>query len=103
LLGAVILLQRVRMRAQRRLHQATEHARERAENAERLKSRLLMMASHDLKVPLAALNATAEQVGRMADQTSTVQRLAEIMRADTARLRSLVRDFLDAAAIEEGN
>ena len=103
LLGAVTLLQRVRLRAQRRLHEATEHARERAENAERLKSRLLMMASHDLKVPLAALNATAEQVGRSAEQTDTVRRLAEIMRADTARLRSLVRDFLDAAAIEEGN
>jgi signal transduction histidine kinase len=103
LFGAVLLLHRVRMRAQRRMQATTEHAREKAETAERLKSRLLMMASHDLKVPLAALNATAELIGRSATDASIVQRLAEIMRADTARLRSLVRDFLDAAAIEEGN
>lgn len=103
LLGAVVLLQRMRLRAQRRLHEATEHARERAQTAERLKSRLLMMASHDLKVPLAALNATAEQIGRTSAEPATVRRLAEVMRADTARLRNLVRDFLDAAAIEEGN
>lgn len=103
LFGAVILLQRFRLRAQRRLHAATEHARERAEAAERLKSRLLMMASHDLKVPLAALNATADLIGRSPDNASVVARLAGIMRADTARLRALVRDFLDAAAIEEGN
>lgn len=103
ILGAVLLLQRVRMRAQRRLHAATEHARERAETAERLKTRLLMMASHDLKVPLAALNATADLIGRSSADAPIVKRLAEIMRADTARLRSLVRDFLDAAAIEEGN
>lgn len=103
LLGAVIFLQRLRLRAQKKLHAATEHARERAETADRLKSRLLMMASHDLKVPLSALNATAELIGRSTAEVATVKRLAEIMRADTARLRSLVRDFLDAAAIEEGN
>lgn len=103
LFGGVILLQRVRMRAQRRLHEATESARERAQAADRLKSRLLMMASHDLKVPLSALNATADLVGRSSTDALTVKRLADIMRADTARLRSLVRDFLDAAAIEEGN
>lgn len=59
LLGAVTVVQRVRLRSERRLHAATENARERAEAAERLKSRLLQMASHDLKVPLNALHATA--------------------------------------------
>ena len=103
LLGAVIFVQLARLRASRRLHAATEHARERAETAERLKSRLLMMASHDLKVPLSALNATASLIRDAAADVPTVRRLAAIMQADTARMRSLVRDFLDAAAIEEGN
>src|SRR5262249_39867537 len=50
-LGAVILFQRYRLRAERRMREVTEAARERAEAAERLKSRLLQIASHDMKVP----------------------------------------------------
>ncbi len=103
LLGAVIMLQRFRLRAERRLHAVTEHARERAEGAERLKSRLLQIASHDLKVPLTALNATAGLIGRNPTDEPAVRRLAGSIQADTARMRSLVRDFLDAAAMEDGN
>lgn len=103
LLGAIIVVQVVRLRAERRLHAATEHARERAEAAERLKSRLLQIASHDLKVPLTALNATAGLIGGAPQDEATVRRLAASIQADTARMRSLVRDFLDAAAIEDGN
>lgn len=103
LLGTIIFLLRLKLKAERRLHAATEHARERAEAAERLKSRLLQIASHDLKVPLTALNATAGLIGREPDDPAAVRRLAEGIQADTARMRSLVRDFLDAAAMEDGN
>lgn len=103
LLGAIIVLQRARLRAERRLHAVTEHARERAESAERLKSRLLQIASHDLKVPLTALNAAATMIGHAPSEETAVRRLAGGIQADTARMRSLVRDFLDAAAIEDGN
>ena len=103
LLAAIIMFQRYRLKTERRLHAATEHARERAEAAERLKSRLLQIASHDLKVPLTALNATAIRIGRDADDTVVVRRLADGIQADTARMRGLVRDFLDAAAMEDGN
>ena len=103
LLGVIIMLQRYRLRVERRLRAATEHARERAEIAERLKSRLLQIASHDLKVPLTALNVTASLIGRNSSDEVAVRRLAAGIQADTARMRSLVRDFLDAAAMEEGN
>lgn len=103
LFGAVLLLQRARLRAEQRMRVATEHARERAEAAERLKSRLLQIASHDLKVPLAALNATAALIAREPRDESAVRRLATGIQADTARMKSLVRDFLDAAAMEDGN
>ena len=103
LLGAIILLQRTRLKAERRLLAATEHARERAEAAERLKSRLLQIASHDLKVPLSALNATAMLIGRDPHDPAAVRRLADGIQADTARMRGLVRDFLEAAAMEDGN
>jgi signal transduction histidine kinase len=103
LLGALALLLRLKLKAERQLHAATEHARERAEAAERLKSRLLQIASHDLKVPLTALNATAGLIGREPGDAAAVRRLADGIQADTARMRSLVRDFLDAAAMEDGN
>lgn len=103
LLGGIILLQRYRLRTARRLHAVTEHARERAEAAERLKSRLLQIASHDLKVPLTALNATAGLIGENAAAAPAIRRLAGEIQADTARMRSLVRDFLEAAAMEDGN
>lgn len=103
LLGVVIFVQLARLRAERRMRLATDHARERAESAERLKTRLLQMASHDLKVPLTSLNATAALIGRSPAATAEVQRLAAGIQADTERMRSLVRDFIDAAAREDGN
>jgi len=103
LFAAILLLQRARLRAEQRMRVATEHARERAEAAQRLKSRLLQIASHDLKVPLTALNATAALIGREPRDEPAVRRLAAGIQADTARMRNLVRDFLDAAAMEDGN
>jgi signal transduction histidine kinase len=102
-LGAVIYVQRATLRNERHLREAMEHARQRAEAAERLKSRLLQIASHDLKVPLSALNATAALIGRSAGEELSVRRLAEGIQTDTARMRGLVRDFLDASAIEDGD
>lgn len=102
-LGAVIVVQLVRLRAERKMRAATERARAQAEAAEALKSRLLQMASHDLKVPLTALNATAGLIARAPADAANVRRLAAGIQADTARMRTLVRDFLDASAMEEGN
>lgn len=102
-LSALFLVQWTRLKTARKLHSATDEARTRAEQAERLKSRLLLMASHDLKVPLTALNATADLIAKTADDPASVKRLAESMSADTAHMRTLVRDFLDAVAIEDGN
>jgi len=103
LLGAIILIQLVRLRAERKMRAATEQARAQAESAEALKSRLLQMASHDLKVPLSALNATAALIARAPADETAVRRLAANIQADTARMRALVRDFLEASAMEEGN
>ncbi|MBA3848604.1 MAG: two-component sensor histidine kinase [Opitutus sp.] len=103
LLGSVIVVQIVRLRAERKMRAATERARAQAEAAESLKSRLLQMASHDLKVPLTALNATATLIARAPSDEPAVRRLAAGIQADTARMRTLVRDFLDASAIEEGS
>jgi signal transduction histidine kinase len=103
LLGIIVFVQLQRLRAERRLRTAHEHARAQAESADRLKTRLLQMAAHDLKVPLAALHAAADRIRESPDTGPEPRRLASGMLADTSRLRELVRDFLDAAAREEGN
>jgi signal transduction histidine kinase len=102
-MGVVVVslfrVQRLRLRESNRLQSATENARDRAEDADRLKSRLLQIASHDLKAPLAAFRATARRVEDEAE-SADIRRLATIMRADSTRMEVLVRDLLDSTALE---
>ncbi len=100
ILVSAVWLQRLRLRQERRVRAATEDARDRAEEAEALKSRLLRIASHDLKAPLATLRATASRIEGDALPESTVRRLASSMRVDATRMDLLVHDLLDSAAIE---
>lgn len=102
ILCAVVFVQRTRIVTERRLRAATDGARERAEAAERLKSRLLLIASHDLKTPLAAMSALAERISESPLETERVREFSAGIKADAVRMSTLVRDFLDAAAIEEG-
>jgi signal transduction histidine kinase len=102
LLGALVFTQRTRIVTERRLRTATDGARERAEAAERLKSRLLLIASHDLKTPLASMSALAERISQSPLETEKVCEFSAGIKADAMRMSMLVRDFLDAAAIEDG-
>jgi len=101
--GAIVFFtQRARLRAERAAHAADERARIQAEQAARLKSRLLQIAAHDLKAPLAAVSASALRIENRADHTPTVVKLARNIRTDAAHMGGLVREFLDSAAIEAG-
>jgi signal transduction histidine kinase len=103
LLAALSSFQLLRLRGERRLRRATEDARQRAETAERLQSRLLRMASHDLKVPLQALHAAAGFIAEKAGDETEVRRHATSIQSDAARMQTLVRDFLELSAIEQGH
>jgi signal transduction histidine kinase len=103
LLAALSFFQLLRLRGERRLRRATEDARRRAETAEQVKSQLLRMASHDLKVPLQALHATAGFIADQSEDASGVRRRARDMQSDTARMQTLVRDFLEISAVEQGH
>lgn len=103
LLVALSFLQLMRLRGEQRLRRATEDARSRAEAAEHIKTKLLRMASHDLKVPLQALHATAGLIAEQAADTAGVRRRAADMQSDTARMQILVRDFLEISAVEQGH
>jgi len=98
----VFSVHRLRQRESKRLQSATENARDRAEDADRLKSRLLQIAYHDLKAPLAAFRATAQRV-EVEAESNEIRRLAKLMRTDSTRMEVLVRDLLDSTALESAS
>lgn len=101
-LGAVVLVQRARLRAEHKILTDTRTARDTAEQADALKSRLLGFASHDLKAPLASLSAATHLLEESVGEPSMVASLAQSMRAETTRMVHLVHDFIDHAALDAG-
>jgi signal transduction histidine kinase len=91
---------RARRRADQRILAETCLAKEAAERADLLKSRLLGIASHDLKAPLRAMLLRADQL-QPAVAPAGAEALAGL-RTDGERMLTLVRDLLDIAAIEAG-
>lgn len=100
--GAVILTLRARRRADQRALVRTEAARAAAEEADALKTRLLGIASHDLKGPLRSMLRGAERLERDAADPAAVAAGARSLRAQGERMFVLVRDLLDLAALERG-
>jgi len=102
IIAAIAIVLRQRLRAERSVLAATKEAREAAEAATQLKTRLLQIASHDLKAPISLVRAAAAGIRLHADDPERVARLAAAIHADSARMGSLVHEFLDHAAIEAG-
>ncbi len=102
-LGAVVLAQRSRLRAERRIHAETRRAQTAAEEAAALKSQIVGIASHDLKAPLRAIRLRAAQLETSgAAPAEHAAALAQI-RFDADRMITLVRDLLDMSAAEGGH
>lgn len=90
---------------------------EQLQEMDRLKSRFLSMASHELKTPLTSISGLAQvllrrmrrrlEMGRPSDaewveeQSGHVDRL-ELLNSQTARLGRLVDELLDVSRIESG-
>ena len=72
------------------------------EQAERHKTELISMVSHEVRTPLASiLGFTRLLLERDVDEDAR-RRYLEIIDSEATRLASLVSDFLDARLIEEG-
>ncbi len=99
---AVVLVLRARNRAARRILQETEAARLAAETANTFKSRLLAIASHDLKSPLRAVEAAAARIESAPADTSTVASFSTNIRAQARRMFGLISELIDHSAIEAG-
>jgi signal transduction histidine kinase len=89
-----------RVRAEATMRQAKEAA----EEADRAKTKLLAMASHDLRTPLTTIQGYLEMVlnGSLGDVPDDQREFLEIAHRNTQHLTQLVRDLLDLARIEAG-
>lgn len=101
-LGATIALQRVRLRAERRILEETRAARDAAEEADRVKTRFLGIASHDIRAPLGNIvNLTDGLRGEPTDASVRSERL-DVITSEAQRVLCLVEDLLATAALDSG-
>lgn len=99
---AVISRQRLKLAAERRVLEQTRAAKEAAERADALKTRLVGIASHDLKSPVRGIVTAAELMHAEPENTRQVAALAGRVRDEGARMFGLISELLDFAALEKG-
>ncbi|MGE3857284.1 MAG: PAS domain-containing protein [Dehalococcoidia bacterium] len=89
-----------------RARQATEAARQSAEDAARSREEFLSIASHELRNPVAVLSGTAQQLRRAhANGRLTEDRLAayiDALERSGAHLATLTNDLLDVSRLQRG-
>lgn len=100
--AAVASRQRLKRATERRVLEETCAAKEAAERADAFKTKLVGIASHDLKAPVAALIGAAESLQRDAGDPAAVTAMARLMVGEGRRMLTLIRDLLDLAALETG-
>jgi signal transduction histidine kinase len=100
-LGAFMLHQRTRRRAERAVLAETQAAKEAAEEADRVKTRFLGVASHDIRTPLGNIVYLAGELRRSLPAAPRGEFLDTIT-AEAQRVLSLVEELLTIAALETG-
>lgn len=98
---AIISRQRLKQRAEARIHAETRAGRDTAEAANALKTRLLGMVSHDIRGPVSGMLHLAEELGQDHPAVAADERFQIITHHGRQVLR-LAEDLLDAAALEAG-
>jgi len=103
LIGTLVVgWQRITLLAQRRVAAEAQLSREAAVQADRIKTRLLGIASHDLKGPLGNIHQIAEELQREQSRQGLPDERLDWVKVEAARLTRLVQDLLDTAALETG-
>lgn len=100
--AAMVSRQRVKQAAERRVLAETRAAKDAAEQADALKTRLVGIASHDLKAPVAAMIAAAEALRGEPGDADQVATMAGAIAGEGYRTLALIRDLLDLSALEQG-
>ena len=103
LIGTLVVgWQRITLLAQRRVAAEAQLSREAAVQADRVKTRLLGIASHDLKGPLGNIHQIAEELQREQSSQGLPDERLDWVKVEASRLTRLVQDLLDTAALETG-
>ena len=79
-----------------------ERLREVAEEANKLKSRLLYLAAHDMKSPLISIKGFAQIMREETDRDSALREMTEMVQNLTLNLLTLINQLLNSEAIESG-
>ena len=101
-LGAIVALLRVRLGAERRIHAETRAAKESAEHADRIKTRFLGVASHDIRGPLGNIINLVSLLRTERSSTEMQNERCDVIGSEAQRVISLVEDLITTAALEEG-
>jgi signal transduction histidine kinase len=101
-LGAVINRQRFKLRTEQRILAETTAAKEAAEDADRVKTRFLAVASHDIRAPLGNIVSLSAHLRDLATPSGPQHDLVDTITAEAQRVLNLVEDLISTAALEEG-
>ncbi len=100
--AAVVSRQRLKLRTEQRIHSETRLARAAAEEADRIKTRFLGIASHDVRTPLGNIVALVTALSNTRPVGAADRQLLDLIGAEAQRVSSLVQDLLDVSAVESG-
>lgn len=101
-LGALVSRQRLKARTDRRILEEARAAQRSAEEADRVKTRFLGIASHDIRSPLGnILHLTSELRLTRRPNPDDAERF-DIIGSEAQRVLSLVEDLITTAALESG-
>ena len=82
--------------------QVAEQARNRAEEADRVKTEMLGIAAHDLRNPLSSIIGFADLIRAERESIDDARRHASIIIAAAERTLKLVSDLLESAVLDAG-
>lgn len=100
--GAVVSRQRLKARTAKRILDEARAAQKTAEEADRIKTRFLGIASHDIRAPMGnILNLTGELRAEAPKDEAHIER-CDLIGAEAQRVISLVEDLITTAALESG-
>lgn len=102
ILGALAAIYAIRLRAERRIHAETVAAKETAEQADRVKTRFLGVASHDIRGPLGNIVSLTASLRANATNLEMTNERCDMIGSEAQRVLTLVEDLITTSALESG-
>jgi signal transduction histidine kinase len=101
-LAAIISRQRLKARAARRALEDAQAAWRAAEQADRIKTRFLGIASHDIRGPMGNILSLTKELRAQSPRDELHAERCDLIGSEAQRVVSLVEDLVTTAALESG-